>query len=259
MTSANVIHDLTKKLNISEIGVYKRIEKIKKDLKITNTEVAKYCLAFENDINLNRYDIDEKILDKVENALRSKHLVSSTLPTHQKKSLRKNPKNTIVQFGNTFSMDHPLFSKTLKKEAVKMSEIYPLFYVFENSIRKLIETVESNKHGKSWWNKATIPFRVKQKVTIRMADENKNKWHGKRGAHEICYTDIEELVSIIESNWSDFESLLPNQHWVRTMIEIIGTSRNVVAHNNPLSPDDISALKVHFKQWMNQIKDINTN
>jgi hypothetical protein len=109
-------------------------------------------------------------------------------------------------------------------------------------------------HGTNWWDN-NVGKKIRDKVTIRISNENKNKWHGKRGAHQIFYTDIEDLSDIIAANWEDFKEYFPDQAWVKTMISVIGTSRNVVAHNNPLSDDDIDAVKVNFRQWTKQIKD----
>lgn len=254
MIKQEIIHELMKRLGLSRIGVYKRIEKTQNDLKIMDLEVAAYCLAFQNGIKIKRYNIDENTLKKVEDALRSQNSTSNPKP--KKKSTKIGEQNIIMQIGGNLKLDHPILPKKMVTEAKKMADIYPIIYVFENSVRRLIQHIMELKYGDDWWEKASIPSKVKEKVKIRRNDEDKNKWHSKRGSHEIFYTDIEELTSIIENNWNEFVAFLPKQHWVKTMIEIIGTSRNVVAHNNPLSDDDIDALKVHFKQWTKQIKDI---
>jgi len=128
--------------------------------------------------------------------------------------------------------------------------------MFQNSVRKFVQKIMEEKFGKDWWKKANINSNIFRKVKIRKEDEDKNRWHGKRGTHEIFYTDIEELMSIMENNWEVFEHHLPKQHIIKAIIEIIGTSRNVIAHNNPLSKDDILALKLNYKRWTRQVKDI---
>ena len=113
--------------------------------------------------------------------------------------------------------------------------------------------METN-HGSDWWDNK-VSGRIKKIVAGRMENENRNKWHEKRGAHPIFYTDIDHLSDIITTNWSDFDKYFPSQHWIKAKIEIIETSRNVVSHNNPLSNDDIASVKLNFKQWTKQIKD----
>ena len=40
--------------------------------------------------------------------------------------------------------------------------------------------------------------------------------------------------------------------WVSNRIEEIELSRNIVAHHNPLSDDDIQRVKIFFKDWTKQ-------
>jgi len=246
-------------LDLSRIGVYKRIENAKQDYSILETDIAAYCLAFKSGIKIDRYGLKPDTLYRVQQSLSSG---SGTVVVNERKTTGKGKGkaiksgDAIINIGVMGKIDHPVITRQIATEAQKMANVYPIIYVFENSIRKLIQKIMEPKYGPDWWNKAKIVSKVKEKVKIRKKDEDKNRWHGKRGAHEIFYTDIEELTSIMENNWDDFKKYLPKQYWVKTIIEIIGTSRNVVAHNNPLTNDDISALKVHFKQWTKQIKNI---
>jgi len=246
-----------KVLNLTRIGVYKRVEKAKQDYSVLETDIAAYCLAFKNGIKIDRYGLKSSTLDKVQLALSSSSAKGiPNVETGKVKGRAQKSGSTIINIGVMGKINHPLITTQIASDAQKMANIYPIIYVFENSIRNLIQKVMESKYGSDWWNKAKISSKIKGKVKIRKKDEDRNRWHGKRGAHEIFYTDIEELTSIIETNWNYFKKYLPKQHWVKTMIEIIGTSRNVIAHNNPLKKDDISSLKVHFKQWMKQVKGI---
>ena len=66
--------ELMKKLKLSRVGVYKRIDKIKNDFKIIDVETGAYCLAFQNNIKISKkkYNIDKGKIMEVESALRSK-------------------------------------------------------------------------------------------------------------------------------------------------------------------------------------------
>jgi len=81
--------ELMKKLGLSKIGVYKRIEKIQEDLKIIDVEVGAYCLAFQNKIKLGKYNIDENTIAEVQNALRGNNapvISGNTRKTKKSKS-----------------------------------------------------------------------------------------------------------------------------------------------------------------------------
>lgn len=82
-----------KKLELSKVGVYKRIEKTKKDLKIIDTEVAAYSLAFQNDIKLNKFKIDSNISSAVENALRG----NTVTPVSAEKIAKKTKKKILIK------------------------------------------------------------------------------------------------------------------------------------------------------------------
>jgi len=82
--------ELMRKLGLSKIGVYKRIEKTQKDLKIIDNEVAAYSLAFQNDIKLNKFKIDSNIISDVQNALRG-----NTVTPMEKRKVTKKPKDSI--------------------------------------------------------------------------------------------------------------------------------------------------------------------
>lgn len=212
---------------------------------------AAQVFAQNHKVSVFRYlsDKDKESLSKY------KHPVSDNLVSSRSKS-KKGKSKQIVNIVTVGKIEDPIVSIQLAKEAKKMAEVYPVIYVFENSIRIIVQRIMESKYGKEWWKKAKIQTTITQKVEGRKKKEDSNKWHGKRGSHEIYYTNIEELMSIIENNWEVFELHLPKQHIVKAIIEIIGTSRNVIAHNNPLSNDDILSIKLNYRRWTNQVKDI---
>jgi hypothetical protein len=150
-------------------------------------------------------------------------------------------------------IEDPILPKSIVDDASKMADTYLMIYIFENSVRNLIRNVLETKYGKYWWD-SHVSKPVKDTVEKRKEQENENRWHGKRGEHPIFYTDISELNSIITKNWDDFKDIIQKDHtWIKHKIEEIKTSRNVVAHNNPLEKDDIQRIEVNFKDWFKQI------
>ena len=87
-------------------------------------------------------------------------------------------------------------------------------------------------------------------VTRRKEAETKTPWHGKRGAHEINYSDFGDLRSIIEKNWDSFSDLFPSRPWITQRLTELEPPRNVVAHNNPLSNSDRSRISLYYGDWM---------
>jgi hypothetical protein len=138
-----------------------------------------------------------------------------------------------------------------------MLAIYPYLYLFENSVRYFIIERMKEKYGEDWW-KQRVGNPIQTKAEERLEKEGRNRWHGKRGQHPIFYVDIDDLRSIIVSNERDFRDKFPGVkrplEWVQQRIEEIEISRNVVAHNNPLAENDITRLKVYFRDWVEQMK-----
>jgi hypothetical protein len=137
-------------------------------------------------------------------------------------------------------------------EAKRMGEIYLYIYVLENSMRELIKTVLEESHGENWWVSCA------SKETIGKASERQNKqgearYYGTKAPHTIYLVDLDDLRNIMIRNWKDFESKLPKlpntQAWVINILQMIEETRNIIAHNNPISKDDELKLKVHFKDW----------
>jgi len=161
-------------------------------------------------------------------------------------------KQIVVEIDKGVKIVDPLLPKKFIDDATKMAGVYPVVYIFENSVRNLISTVMKSKHDEKWWE-TKVGAKINEKVKSRIDNEDKNPWHGRRGAHPIFYTDIDELKSIITANWSDFQDIFPNLQWVTGKIDEIEMSRNVIAHNNPLEDRDIVRLKLNLEDWLKQI------
>jgi len=246
---------LCKELGVTVQRVYQLIKKRRKacDNLITDNQ-AIFLIASENEnIDVTKF-ADEKMLEKLRE-LKGRIIINKN--SKNKKQIIN--KITNIRLDRSFKIQGNLLAKNTLSEAKEMSKIYPYLYVFENSVRTVIQKV-LEKHGKNWWDTKVID-KIKLMVKGRKNKEEKNPWHGKRGAHQIYYTDINDLKGIIRHNWEDFKKIFPSQSWIDQRIEEIEISRNIVAHNNPLSKDDIDRIKIYFKDWSKQIsakrKEIN--
>lgn len=246
---------LAKKLSVGDRHIYKLAQPLANDAQ-ASAEDGVYLLAAKERINLNKYLPEGKVSE-----IRELHLKlnqQQALGSYQE-STRKKAQTTprfskMTCIGKGFTLTDPILPARILIEAKKMSEtVYPLLYVLENSIREVIVRVMSNKYGNNWWD-VEVHKDIKDEVQRRKRQEKENPWHGKRGAHEIYYTDILHLKRIVQKNWSDFKDILPGQQWLTQRLEEISHSRNPVAHMNPLSQKDIKRIEVYFRDWHDQIK-----
>jgi hypothetical protein len=162
----------------------------------------------------------------------------------------------IMIDGAAFVMDDPILPPQITADAQRMARIYPLTYVFENSVRELVVRVMQGKYGPGWWKQPMVPGKVLRDVETTKRNEASVPWHGQRGRHEINYTSIDNLVSIITTNdnWPLFAPILGEQNAIGYLIQVIEQSRHTIAHHNPLSQDDLNILKVNVRAWQEVLR-----
>ncbi len=240
---------LRKESGRSKRRIYEMIDDTRKKHKFAiSKETAAYLVAADYGIDISKeVSVDE--LGKVREVSRIQQPVAEASRSFSSKRGKTQPIN--MQIGQLRIEDIPL-PKKLVEEANDMSKVYPVVYLFENSIRQLILSVMQKKHGQHWWS-SKAPLKARQKVEERKRNEDKNRWHCKRGSHDAYYTDIDDLTSIITNNWEDFKYILPSMDWVRVKISEIEQSRNVIAHNNPLAKRDRDRINVDFLDWVSQV------
>lgn len=250
------------KLDVTPQRIYQRIGAMK-DTVPMSTEHAWYVLAAQEKIDVSKYLEQDEVKEVRELLLqvRSAQAVSAVAegkpdrPSQQRTSSRRKRSSrrshTIVV--GDLTLEDPLLPPARLEEAKKMaSRSYPLMYIFENSVREFIVRVMTAKHGSDWWD-AKAPSQVRDRVKDRQDNEDNNPWHGKRGAHAIYYTDLGHLSRILNANWSDFSDYLPSQTWLTQKLEETEHSRNIIAHNNPLSEKDIRRIELFLSDWQDQM------
>lgn len=252
MINREILRLLCKRLHLSNSGLYKAIRKKKSQIGYAySTEVAAYILAADNDIDITKYLKPEELVQ-----VREARLTKTIQVTHSQSRTSKVEKRVIVKLDKDFEISCPNVPESILKDARKMQKVYPYFYVFENSIRYFIMHTLENKYGKDWWSKR-VNHTIRNKAVQRRSKEGRNRWHGKRGNHPIFYVNIDHLRKVITSNFDDFKDRLPDVsrpiEWLTNRIEEIELSRNIIAHHNPLSNDDIARVKMYFKEWVKQI------
>jgi hypothetical protein len=245
--------DLMKKLGgISKQRLSDRVAQVKKAHGPMTTEDAVYLLAHQSDLDLPRY-LDPGTVDRVRGMLqvtatRAPMSAPPAAPRSLALATRSRPQVRI----NTDPPSAPLLTAAVAEDAKIMAKVYAQLYVLENSARDVIHRVMTAKHGKDWWSKKA-GSKVQQRVQGREDKEDKEPWTGKRGAHEISYTDFGDLERIILNNWSDFEDILGSTSFVTSTLGGLEPLRNITAHNNRAAKKEVDRLRIHFDDWVKQI------
>ena len=144
-------------------------------------------------------------------------------------------------------IDINLFDHEILSKAQKMADFYVLYFSLENSVRKLITNVFTEKYGMNWWDKK-ISNRIRSNVTKLQKDE-RDTVMSISSADNLAYTNFGELIDIICSNWDDFKKMLRSRKSVQNALSQFGKIRNVIAHSCELSDDEILRFKLLIKDW----------
>ncbi|MCH8908389.1 MAG: hypothetical protein IH840_14975 [Candidatus Heimdallarchaeota archaeon] len=147
-----------------------------------------------------------------------------------------------------------LFLEMLDDEGIatarRMSIVYMAVHAFEKTVRNCVRSAMVEEYKDEWWDK--VPSRIKTKVTSRIEDESKFRWHGARGGSEIEYCDFGDLSSIIANNWEIFKDVLADLEWVKATLSILERSRNIVMHGGELDIQDIERIGSNIRDWVRQ-------
>jgi hypothetical protein len=144
------------------------------------------------------------------------------------------------------------FSADLRASSMKALPAYLAFFVFENSVRDVVSERLAERIGPEWWATAATKS-VREKVEKRQEKEGRDRWHMRRGASEIFYTDFGDLASLIQNNWEQFEDLFPDISWVVSRFDELEKSRNIVAHNNLLESHEVGRITLYLRDWIRQV------
>ena len=141
---------LMEKRGINRSRAYELVEEKKKQHNYAiSRDTAAYLVAAETGIDISRY-LEESELAKVREAggtaQPSLVLTVPKRPTARAKEL---------DLGVTISADvkivDPYLPRSMLEEARRMAAVYPVVYVFENSVRSLIMSVMSRRYGDKWF------------------------------------------------------------------------------------------------------------
>ncbi len=246
---------LLQNLGVTPQRLSQRVRDMKAQSGPMSTEDATYVIAHQQGIDLTKF-LDRDTVDRVRGLV---PISAATRQPSNKSAAKKasRPAQVSISIAGKLPKFDALLSSSIAKDAAKMAQLYPVYYVLENSLRIVIKRILEHKYGKDWWD-TKAPKSVRAGVEDRQAREGKKPWHGKRGQHEIFYSDFGDLRSIIERNWAEFEELFPTRHWITSRLDDLEHPRNVMAHHNPVAESDLKRIDVYFHDWtelLTSIKD----
>ena len=163
-----------------------------------------------------------------------------------KQTLSSEETSTIIG-----KLSYELLDDLALEEAKRMSLIYTAIHAFENMVREYVKSTLIEAHKEDWWDK--VPSKIQKKVSTRMDEDAKFRWHGTRGGSEMEYCDFGDLSSIIVVNRGDFEITLSDIEWAKSVLSVLERSRNIVMHGGVLAIQDIERIGGNIRDWIRQV------
>jgi hypothetical protein len=260
-TNPKLRTDLLKKLGSSPQALSQRRNRVQKKVAMP-TDIATYLIAHQQGLRLDRYLDLETI--QVVNDFIAKLDAKDGAPGVESASITKSPsqKRTIrsrqIAFDQFKVAPEALSDAHIKDAETMAGRVYPVLYVFENSAREFLDGHLTEAFGSDWFQDSKIVSRgIRDIVERNRSAEKKNRYHSKRKARSIYYTDLSHLATISESEKGEKlfvkGKLFPRKTWFPEMVGHFEVSRNVVAHMNPLPMKDVRRLEDRLKEWLDQI------
>jgi len=162
----------------------------------------------------------------------------------------EDPKDSSERISQKMPLD--LFDKDLIRSASKMASVYMAIAAFENSVRKFIQDRLLEEVGPDWWT-THVSQEIRNGAEQRKKDEEQTRWHGARGTSMIFYTQLGDLVSIMQQNVTLFESHIESIEWARQIVKALERSRNVIMHSGELSLADVERVSMNIRDWLRQV------
>lgn len=138
--------------------------------------------------------------------------------------------------------------------AENMAVVYKAIAGFERAVRAFIKSrlLDPEVVGENWWEEC-VPEKRRKKAESRRDEENKIRYHAKRGDSLLDYTEIEDLAAIITTNSEHFKDFIPDVEWAKHIFKSVERSRNIIMHSGELEPEDVERLAMAMRDWLTQV------
>lgn len=135
-----------------------------------------------------------------------------------------------------------------------MAIVYTAISGFERAVRSFIKArlLDPEVVGENWWAEC-VPEKRRTKAESRRDEENKVRYHAKRGDSILDYTELEDLSAIITTNAEHFKDFIPDVEWAKHIFKTVERSRNIIMHSGELEAEDIERLGMAMRDWLNQV------
>lgn len=135
----------------------------------------------------------------------------------------------------------------------KLSGIYQMLFLIENSLRRLVDKVLRDAEGDGYFATINLSAGIHGGVKARKAQERKNQWIRVRGDSDIFYLDFIDIKFVIMNNWKHFKAMFPDQAWIGVKLDELYKCRCLIAHNSDIGSHEVDVIRINYKSILLQI------
>jgi len=133
------------------------------------------------------------------------------------------------------------------KQSWSASEIYRLFFVFENFLRDFVVETLSRDATKSWWEK--IPKDVQDEVSKLEETEETKAWMALGSRDKSALMTFPQLLRVIDHMWKDsFEEIIRDKSLIQEA-RLIGHLRNTICHMSDIPDEEAGRVRQTMRDW----------
>jgi Swt1-like HEPN len=135
------------------------------------------------------------------------------------------------------------------RRAVATSEVYKLFFVFENFLREFVLESLSELDPVNWWDR--VPMDVQTEVKGLEETEVQKQWMALSSRSKLALTTLPQLLRIMDEteNWkAAFKNTVRDKFLIQ---EGRGIShiRNAVCHMSEISEEEVNRVRQVMRDW----------
>jgi hypothetical protein len=240
MINRQLRSDLLAKIKVSQPALSRRAKRLKETYGPMTTDEAVYVIAHMEGLDVSKY-LPLAAVDRV------RSLVPRSEPV---RPVERSSTTSKKKLKPPTSKPYPLLSTAISSQAYTLgTDVFPIMFQLENSIRLLIEKVLS-KSGADWWVTRVHPD-VQGNVQRTINREKRYPYRDRRGNHPLYYANFDDLKKIIidPSNKPDFQLIIMDFDWFKVKMDEVYMARNNLAHCVPLPKDDIARILLFHRDW----------
>lgn len=136
------------------------------------------------------------------------------------------------------------------RRAAKASEVFKLFFVFENYLRDFVLETLSELDKVDWW--ARVPKDVQDEVEKAEQTEEQKQWMALNSRSKLALTTLPQLLRIMDEqkNWKDaFEAVVRDRFLIQEA-RSISHIRNTACHMSDIADEEVNRVRQVMRDWL---------